>query len=153
MVAADTLRSLNIISSTPFRLLVWLLQNVWDPKQSINTQRHTTDNQPLATYPSLCTPQGLTHYPSLSSQALQGIWGSPARARPPATLQGPLDGEGSSEFMPGSLSSVFEDNSWTGQQMSGLRAMRSVDASVPYGNSPERLRLMQGDYQIRGSDR
>ena len=124
------------------------MQNVWDPKPSANPQTHTTDNQPLATYHSLCTPQGLTHYPSLSSQALQGIWGSPARSRAPASLQGPLDGEGSSEFMPGSLSRTAEDSSWTGQHISGLRAMRSVDAS-----SPERLRLMQGSYQVRGSER
>lgn len=139
--------------NTAFRLVLLLLQNVWDPKSSAHPQRHTTDNQTLATYPSLCTPQGLTHYPSLSSQALQGIWGSPACSRAPATLPGPLDREGSSEFMPGSLSNMAEDNSWTGHQMSGLHAMRSVDASMPYGSSPERLRLMQGDYQVRSSDR
>lgn len=130
-----------------------LLQNVWDPKPSVHLQRHTTDNQPLATYPSLCTPQGLTHYPSLSSQTLQGIWGSPARSRPPPTILPGLDGEGSSEFAPGSLSSAAEDSVWAGKQTSGLRSMRSVDISMPIGSSPERVRLMQGDYHIRESER
>ena len=129
-----------------------LLQNVWDPRPTEFTQRHTLDNRPLTTYPSLCNPQGLTHYPSLSSQAVQGIWGSPARSRPSATLSG-LEGEGSSEFMPGSLSSVAEDDAWAGHQMSTLQAMRSVDASMPYGSSPERVRLIQDDYHIQGSGR
>ena len=130
-----------------------LLQNVWDPKPSALPQRHTTDNHPLTTYPSMCTPQGLPHCPSLSSQALQGIWGSPARSRrPPATLPG-LHGEGSSEFAPGCISSAAEDNVWAGKQIGGLRAMKSVDASMPYSSSPEHVRLMQGDYQIKASER
>ena len=128
------------------------MQNVWDPRPTGFTHRHTTDNQPLATYPSLCNPQGLTHYPSLSSQAVQGIWGSPARSRAPITFQG-LEGEGSSEFMPGSLSSVAEEDAWAAHQMPGLHAMRSVDASMPYGSSPERVRLIQDDYHIKGSER
>ena len=45
------------------------------------------------------------------------------------------------------------DNSWAGNQIGGLRAMRSVDASMPYGSSPERVRLMQGDYRVRASER
>ena len=118
--------------------------------------RHNTLDKPLATYPSLCNPQGLTHYPSLSSQNVQGIWGSPARPRTFSSLQG-LDAEGSSEFMPGSLGSVAEDDVWAAQQMSALRGTRSmdhsVDQSMPFGSSLERMRLLQHDYSTQGSER
>ncbi len=118
--------------------------------------RHNTLDKPLATYPSLCNPQGLTHYPSLSSQHVQGIWGSPARPRTLSSLQG-LDAEGSCEFVPGSLGSVAEDDVWAAQQMSALRGTRSmeqsVDQSMPFGSSPERMRLLQHDYSTQGSER
>ena len=59
--------------------------------------------------------------------------------------------------MPGSLSSVAEDDVWAAQQMSALRGTRSmdqsVDQSVPFGSSPERMRLLQHDYNTQGSER
>lgn len=131
--------------------LLWVLQNIWEARPNDAPQRHTLDN-PLTTYPSLCNPQGLTHYPSLSSQNVQGIWGSPARSRASASLQG-LEPQGSSEFMPGSLSSVAEGEGWAAQQMRAGRGVRSVDQSVPFGSSPERVRLLQEDYHTRGSER
>lgn len=133
-----------------------MLQNIWEGRTNAAPMRHNTLDKPLATYPSLCNPQGLTHYPSLSSQNVQSIWGSPAHPRTLSSLQG-LDAEGSSEFMPGSLSSVAEDDAWAAQQMGalpGIRLMdRSVDQSMPFGSSPERMRLLQHDYNTQGSER
>ncbi len=128
-----------------------VLQNIWEARPNGAPQRHTLDN-PLTSYPSLCNPQGLTHYPSLSSQNVQGIWGLPSRTRALSSTQG-LETEGSSEFMPGSLSSVAEDDEWAANQISPMRGIRSVDQSVPFGSSPERVRLLQDDYNARGSER
>ena len=132
------------------------MQNIWEARPNVAPMRQNTLDKPLATYPSLCNPQGLTHYPSLSSQNVQGIWGSPARPRTLSSLQG-LDAEGSSEFMPGSLSSVAEDDAWDAQQMTALRGTRSMDLSVdqsmPFGSSPDRVRLLQHDYNTQGSER
>jgi len=59
--------------------------------------------------------------------------------------------------MPGSLGSVAEDDVWAAQQTSALRGTRSMDQSVdqsmPFGSSPERMRLLQHDYSTQGSDR
>ena len=133
-----------------------VLQNIWEARPNAAPMRHNTLDKPLATYPSLCNPQGLTHYPSLSSQNVQSIWGSPACPRTLSSLQG-LDAEGSVEFMPGNLSSVAEDDVWAAQQMSALRGTRSMDQSVdqsmPFGSSPERMRLLQHDYNTQGSER
>ncbi|DBA74159.1 hypothetical protein WJX77_004162 [Trebouxia sp. C0004] len=118
--------------------------NIWEAKPNAAPMRHNTLDKPLATYPSL------------SSQSVQGIWGSPARPRTLSSLQG-LAAEGSSEFMPGSLSSLAEDDAWAAQQMGplwGIRSMdQSVDQSVPFGSSPERLRLLQHDYNTQGLER
>ena len=131
-----------------------MMQNIWEARPAGAPQRHTLDDHPLTTYPSLVTPQGLTHYPSLSSRAVQGIWGAPSLGRPRASSssQG-LEGEGSSEFMPGSLTSVAEDVVWAAKQMSAMRGMGSGDQSVPIGSSPERVRLLQDDYNTRASGR
>ena len=55
--------------------------------------------------------------------------------------------------MPGSLTSVAEDDVWATKHMSAMRGRGSGDQSVPIGSSPERVRLLQDDYNTRGSGR
>lgn len=45
----------------------------------------------------------------------------------------------------GSLSGM-DDDAWAANQVSALRGMKSADFSVPYGSSPQRVRIMQDDY-------
>ena len=79
----------------------------------------------------------------------QGIWGSLPRPRASASSQG-LDWEGSSEFMPGSLSSVAEDDVWAASHMGTMRSTKSLGGTMPVGSSPERVRLIQEDYHATG---
>ena len=79
----------------------------------------------------------------------QGIWGSLPRPRASASSQG-LDWEGSSEFMPGSLSSVAEDDVWAASHMGTMRSTKSLGGTMPVGSSPERVRIIQEDYHATG---
>ena len=101
-------------------------RSVWDPPQSQPTHRSTLDLMPLNTYPSLITyhSANLTHHTSS------------------------LAGERSQDYS--SYSGAGGEEAWAARQGAALQGMRSADFNVPYGSSPERVRIMQDDYRVHG---
>ena len=96
--------------------------SIWDLPEPHPAQRSTLDLMPLTTYPSLINPRP-SNYPRV----------------PPTNNLAGHSSQDHSSFL-GSA----EEDVWAANQ--ALQGMRSADFSMPYGSSPERMRIVQDDY-------
>lgn len=117
----DSTRSVNNSRSMSHAEHV-LQRSIWDLPEPHPAQRSTLDLMPLTTYPSLINPR------------------PPHSPRVPPTNN--LAGHSSQDHI--SFLGSAEEDVWAANQ--ALQGMRSADFSMPYGSSPERMRIVQDDY-------